>query len=71
MSSCHFRLVIHSLHYSHRRFEGSRVIHLVDKEVGEEGIAQHRQAHPDTALSKASLRESLIVGGILCVKASP
>ena len=40
------------------------MIHLVDKEVGEEGIAQHRQAHPDTTLSTASLRESLIVGGI-------
>ena len=27
------------------------MIHLVDKEVGEEGIAQYHQAHPGTVLN--------------------
>ena len=44
------------------------MIHLVDKrKVEEEGIAQHHQAHPDTILSMASPRESLIVGMYVCV----
>ena len=38
------------------------MIYLVDKEVEEEEIAQHSQAHPDTALPTISPRESLIVG---------
>ena len=42
-------------------FGSSKLIHLLDKEVGEEGIVQHLQAHPDTALSTAFLRESLSV----------
>ena len=48
-------------------FGSSKLIHLVDKEVGEEGIVQHLQAHPDTALPTAFLRESLSVCVCVCV----
>ena len=50
------------------------MIHLVDKKVEEERIIQHHQAHPDTVLPTASLRESLIVGMYtmyVCVGVSP
>ena len=59
ISQCQFRLAIY---YSHRWFRSSKLIHLIDEEVEEEGIIQHHQAQPGTPMSTASPRESLIVG---------
>ena len=65
ITPCQFWLVIRfflSIHYHHRRLGAASW-----KGIGEEGIAQHRQAHPDTALSTAYPRESPIEGVYICV----